>query len=82
MNKDSLDANYADTGFNVRLGFGKRPALPRAVDALLVTTSERRYEHLGIGFGDGAVVQHVDVVASGKTCGNKLPGDSWTCNAR
>jgi maleamate amidohydrolase len=27
VNKDSLDANYADTGFNVRLGFGKRPAL-------------------------------------------------------
>jgi len=27
MNKDSLDANYANTGFNSRLGFGKKPAL-------------------------------------------------------
>jgi maleamate amidohydrolase len=27
MDKASLDANYADTGFNVRLGFGKKPAL-------------------------------------------------------
>lgn len=27
MNKASLDANYADTGFNTRLGFGKKPAL-------------------------------------------------------
>jgi maleamate amidohydrolase len=27
MDKASLDANYANTGFNVRLGFGKKPAL-------------------------------------------------------
>lgn len=27
MDKGALDANYADTGFNVRLGFGKKPAL-------------------------------------------------------
>lgn len=27
MDKISLDTNYADTGFNTRLGFGKRPAL-------------------------------------------------------
>lgn len=27
MNKESLDANYASTGFNARLGFGKKPAL-------------------------------------------------------
>ena len=27
MNKASLDSNYANTGFNTRLGFGKRPAL-------------------------------------------------------
>lgn len=27
MNKASLDANYANTGFNTRLGFGRRPAL-------------------------------------------------------
>jgi maleamate amidohydrolase len=27
MNKTSLDANYANTGFNTRLGFGKKPAL-------------------------------------------------------
>ena len=27
MDKASLDANYADTGFNKRLGFGKKPAL-------------------------------------------------------
>jgi len=27
MDKQSQDANYADTGFNLRLGFGRRPAL-------------------------------------------------------
>lgn len=27
MSNQSLDENYADTGFNERLGFGKRPAL-------------------------------------------------------
>lgn len=27
MDKPALDANYANTGFNVRLGFGKKPAL-------------------------------------------------------
>jgi maleamate amidohydrolase len=27
MNKASLDSNYANTGFNNRLGFGKKPAL-------------------------------------------------------
>ena len=27
MDKISLDANYANTGFNTRLGFGKKPAL-------------------------------------------------------
>jgi maleamate amidohydrolase len=27
VNKTTLDANYANTGFNVRLGFGKKPAL-------------------------------------------------------
>ncbi len=27
MDKTSLDTNYANTGFNARLGFGKRPAL-------------------------------------------------------
>jgi maleamate amidohydrolase len=27
MNKIDLDTNYANTGFNTRLGFGKRPAL-------------------------------------------------------
>lgn len=27
MDKATLDTNYADTGFNTRLGFGKRPAL-------------------------------------------------------
>lgn len=27
MDKTSLDSNYADTGFNTRLGFGKKPAL-------------------------------------------------------
>jgi maleamate amidohydrolase len=27
MDKNALDANYASTGFNTRLGFGKKPAL-------------------------------------------------------
>jgi maleamate amidohydrolase len=27
MNKTALDANYANTGFNTRLGFGRKPAL-------------------------------------------------------